>query len=205
MNLARWAGSGAVAGAASAFAFAVIHDLLVSDIWFSVVPMMIAGVLCGASLSWTYAWIRPTPTLGSWVGYSLVHLAMLGVLGLASILVYDPVTSLAAVIAANAPPNDLIVQALPLTGGSVVGLTLTVGRLYASRWQHYVAITGTSTLVMTLLGLNISAIGLVDVPSTAMYLIGELFVLTAALVVMYAVALVGLQRRFLSARPAASA
>lgn len=35
--------SGAVAGALSVFVFTIIHDILISDIWFSLLPMAVAG------------------------------------------------------------------------------------------------------------------------------------------------------------------
>jgi len=35
--------SGAVAGALSVFVFTIIHDILISDIWFSLLPMAVVG------------------------------------------------------------------------------------------------------------------------------------------------------------------
>jgi hypothetical protein len=41
----RFPSSGAAAGAFSAVVFMVVHDLLISDIWFSFIPMVVSGAL----------------------------------------------------------------------------------------------------------------------------------------------------------------
>lgn len=46
--MARIVISGAFAGAVSAFVFAIIHAVFISDIWFSAPAMMVTGALCGA-------------------------------------------------------------------------------------------------------------------------------------------------------------
>jgi Mg2+/citrate symporter len=46
--------SGVIAGAASTLVFTAIHHLFISNIWFSLLPMLIAGALCGLCLAWSY-------------------------------------------------------------------------------------------------------------------------------------------------------
>lgn len=47
--------AGAAAGAIIVLLFAVVHDVLISDIWFNVVSMVIAGALCGFCIVWSYS------------------------------------------------------------------------------------------------------------------------------------------------------
>jgi hypothetical protein len=43
----RTLASGTIAGSVSAFVFAAIHDLFISDIWYSLNVLLVAGALCG--------------------------------------------------------------------------------------------------------------------------------------------------------------
>ena len=195
MNAPRFLVSGAVAGAISAFAFAVVHDVLISDIWFSTVPMMIAGALCGASVGWTYALLFATASVRSWVGYNLVYLGVLALLGVASVVVFDPVTTVAAVIEANEPPTELFGRAMPMTVIFLVAMTCVLGFLFGRNWRHYLAILVTCTVLIALLGLNISALGLVYVPSGSVYLIAEFVGLVFVLDAIYALGVIVIERR----------
>ena len=133
-NLWSYIRSGAVAGAVSAFAFAIIHHLFISDIWFSLIMMMVAGAVCGLCIGWTYGLLFEAPSTGSWVRYNMLYVVMFVLLGAASVLVYEPVTTIAALIEANEPPDALFRQALPMT----VGFTLAMAILVVSRhFAHY--------------------------------------------------------------------
>ncbi len=46
--------AGIIAGAVSAYCFALIHRALISDIGFSLPALLVAGAICGMCLSWTY-------------------------------------------------------------------------------------------------------------------------------------------------------
>jgi len=67
--------AGAVAGAVSAFAFAIIHHIFISDIRFSLL-LMVAGVLCGLDIGWSYTLLVEAPSIGSWLRYNMLYLAM---------------------------------------------------------------------------------------------------------------------------------
>lgn len=187
--------SGAVAGAASAFVFAVVHDLFISDIWFSAAFMMAAGAACGLCLAWSYALLFEAPTIGSWVRYNLLYVAMFVLLGGVSVLVYEPVTTMAAVLAASAPPDELFVQAMPLTLGFTVAMSLVMSLRYGRNGRHFAAVLVTCTLLVLLLGLNVSVIGLVYIPGGSAYLILELFGLILVLGLVYAVVFMALERK----------
>ena len=79
--------SGVVAGAVSAFVFTLVHDLFISDIWDMLIVMVVAGAVCGLCIGWTYGRLVEVPSIGSWVGYNLVYLAMFGLLGAGSLLI----------------------------------------------------------------------------------------------------------------------
>lgn len=196
-SIGRYARSGAAAGAASAFVFAIIHALWISDIWFSLVALMLAGAACGLCIGWSYALLVAVPSLGSWIRYNMLYVASLLLLGLASVLVYEPVTTLGAVIAANAPPDDLIRQALPMTAVFTLATAVLVSLLYPKSWTRFGAVLLTCVVLVLLLGLNVSAIGLVDIPRSALYLVTELFGLLLALNVVYVVVFIALERQSL--------
>ncbi|MEZ4769478.1 MAG: hypothetical protein R2844_13750 [Caldilineales bacterium] len=163
----RYAASGAVAGAVSALAFTVIHDIFISDIWFSLVPMLAAGALCGLCIGWSYALLVRESSAGSWLRYNLLYVAMFALLGALSVLAFEPVTTMAAVVSANGPPDALIGQALPLTAAFTLGMAILVTLLYRAGWKRFGAVLLTCVTLVLLLGLNVSVIGLVDIPRLA--------------------------------------
>jgi hypothetical protein len=201
VSVGRYARSGAASGAISAFVFAIIHDLFISDIWFSLIALVAAGAVCGLCLGWSYALLVAAPSLGGWLAYNLLYVAMFALLGAASVLLYEPVTTLSAVIAANAPPDELIRQAMPMTAAFTLGTAALVSLLYPKSWRRFGAILLTCTVLVLSLGLNVSAIGLVDIPRGSLYLIMELFGLIVALNGVYAVVFVALERQSLLRAP----
>lgn len=187
--------SGAAAGAFSAVVFMVVHDLLISDIWFSLIPMLVAGALCGAAVSWTYAMLFPRPALVGWLGYNLVYVAVLVAMGLVSLVVYEPITTAAALITAGGAPTELIRRATPL---SAVFLVLAAVLLHGLRGRgigQFLALLLTSTLIVVLLGLNVSVLGLVEFDSQGGVLVLYTYALTLLLNLVYVGAFAGLERR----------
>ena len=80
------AAAGALAGAVSAVVFTAVHDLMISDIWFMLLPMALAGAVCGLGLALSYALLVDSPTVGGWLGYNLLYLLLLFGLGPLSLL-----------------------------------------------------------------------------------------------------------------------
>ncbi|UCG23892.1 MAG: hypothetical protein JSW55_17435 [Chloroflexota bacterium] len=194
-NPGRYAVSGAIAGAASAFIFTIIHDILISDIWFSLAIMLVAGALCGACLSWSYSLVVDAPSLRSWAAYNLLYDAMFVLLGLVSVLLFEPVTTMAAVVTANGPPDELIGQAMPITAVFTLLMAIIISLIYGFNWSRFGVILLTSTVLVLLLGLNVSVIGLVSIPRGSWYLVMEMFALILVLNVMYVIVFVGLERK----------
>lgn len=199
----RFAVSGACAGAVSAFAFTVIHDLLISDIWFSLIPMLAAGALCGLCFGWSYALLVETPSIAGWLRYNLLYVALFALLGAVSALIFEPVTTMAAVVSANGPPDALIGQAMPMTTAFTLGMAILVLLLYGPSWKRLGAVWLTCVVLVLLLGLNVSVIGLVDIPRGSLYLLAEMFGLIVALNAVYVAVFVALQgRRLYNTKPA---
>ena len=181
MSVLRSMRTGMVAGAISAFSFALIHALLISNIWFSLPALLVAGAICGLCLGWTYGLLFEAPSVHTWLQYNALYVGMFIVIGCLSVLIFQPVTTLAAVMASDAPPGDLFRQAMPITIVSTFIMAAIIGRLYARTWIHYAAILLTCAVLVLLLGLNVSVIGLIAIPRSSLYLILELAGLILAL------------------------
>lgn len=185
--------SGTIAGGVSALAFALVHQVFISDIWFSLPALLGAGAICGLCLGWTYGLLFEKPTLISWLRYNALFVGMLALLGLASVLVFEPVTTISELLESNGPPGELIRQALPMMVLFTLVMAAVLARLYGSTRAHYAAVLLPCAVLVTLLGLNISVIGLVFIPGSQVYLLAELFGLILALNLVFAGAFAGLE------------
>jgi len=190
----RFVLSGALAGAISTLVFTIIHDIFISDIWFMLTPMLLAGALCGGLVSWSYGLLVSSNSLRNWLGYNLIYVVLFCLLGVASVLLFEPVTTMAAVVTLNGPPTDLINQAMPMTVAFTFGMAILITMLYGPSWVKFGSVLLTCIVLVALLGLNVSAIGLVSIPVGSLYLIFELFGLIAALNLVYAVVFIPLER-----------
>lgn len=191
--------SGAVAGIATAVAFAALHELIISDIWFSLAPMMVAGGLCGGSLAWTYDLLFPTASGSTWSLFVGLQIALLLTLGVASVWMFDPVTPMAVLIAANEPPNELIAQAMPLTFGFIVVAAAVISLLWGRTFRKFASGLVSTAILFLLLGLNVSVLGLVEMSGDAVPLLAEFFALLVGILGAFGVLFFILERRRLFA------
>jgi hypothetical protein len=199
MSVARFIASGTAGGLISVLAFAVVHQILISDIWFSIVPMGIAGAVCGASIAWSYhAMFRPA-SMWSWLRYNMTYVGSLVLLSVVSVVVFEPVTTMAEVLALNDAPRELIASSMPLSIGFTVATIILLSVLYGSRPVHYLAIAVTTVLLIALLGLNVAVVGLVEIPSSGLFLIIEMFALIVVLDLVYVAAVLLIERRTFTA------
>lgn len=187
--------SGPLAGALSAVSFALIHALFISNIWFSIFPMMVAGALCGLGLAWSYRVVVKRPSLGSWLGYNALFVALLALLGLASELLFEPITTIPALLQLDGPPGDLFQQAMPLTITFTLVSAVSLSLLYRCGWRGFGAILIASALLVSLLGLNVSIMGLVYFPRSDLYRILELYGLILSLGLVYMALFAALERK----------
>ncbi len=185
-GLARFVASGAIAGVLSTLLFTVVHQLLISPIWFAIFAMLLAGAVCGACLAWSYAVVVRHPSVRTWMQYNALYVLVLMALGLSSVLAFTPVTTIAELLKSSEPPRALIAQAFPVTGVFTAVSTGGLLALYRPGWRGAGAILMTTLAIVLVLGMNISILGLVVVPRSSFYVIGEVFALIVALALAYA-------------------
>lgn len=182
--------TGAVAGATSTFVFTIVHDIFISNIWPMFVIMAVTGALCGACISWSYGLLVKRPSLRSWLVYNLIYDGNLILLGLVSVLLFEPMTTIAAVSASEGMPTDLLGQAMPMATIFTLLMAIVITWGYGRSWAKFGAVLGTSVLLVLLLGHNVFIIGLVDIPRGSLYLVLEMFGLILLLNVVYVVVFV---------------
>ena len=186
--------SGALAGAVSALVFTVIHQLLISPIWFALPAMLAAGAICGVCLAWSYTLVVPISSVNSWLRYNCFYLVMFIALGLTSLAAFQPVTTIAALLKSNEPPRALIGRALPLSGLFTLATAALLCVGYRPGWRGAGGLLLTTGVLILSLGLNISVLGLVGVPRAALGVLAEVFTLLVALGGVYAGVVVLLNR-----------
>ena len=185
---------------AAVIAFAVLHQLLISDIWFSFMPMVIAGLACGASLAWSYDLQFRSAEPRTWVAFIALHTGLLLSLGGASVVLFDPVVPMAVLIAANEPPSELIAQAVPLTVAFIIVTAAIPSLLWGRSLAGCTSNVLTSALLIILLGLNVSVLGLVEMSGGSRWVVFEFLALLVAIMLIYGIGFLILERRGLFAR-----
>ena len=188
-RVAEFTASGAFSGALSALVFCVVHQLLISPTWFALVAMLVAGAVSGSSIAWSYVLIARKPTVGSWIRYNFLYVVILLVLGAVSLIMFEPVTTIATLLKSNEPPRALIGQALPITALFTIGSAGLLTVLYRPGLVGRLAILMTTLVIVLFLGLNISILGLVFVPKSSLYVVGEVVALIVALALVYSVSM----------------
>lgn len=188
--------SGALAGTTTTLVFAIAHQLAISDIWFSIVPMLLIGALCGMVLAWSYRVVFEVPAAGSWIGYNGAYLAALLLMGGLSLALFEPVTTAEAILVSGGPPPpELFDRALPFT----VLFTLAAAGVISGAWGRSLpkagAVLVTSVVLVFLFGLNLSIIGLVELSGDGYRALGEFLLLTVLIVAGNAAAFLLLERR----------
>ena len=197
-------GPGAAAGALAALTFAAVHALWITDIWFSLVPMVVAGAACGATIGWSYGRLFE-PSIRTWLGYNASYVIALAILGLVSVAAFEPRTTMAELLTLDGPPADLIGDAFPLTIAFTLGTAVVLSLLFRRTLAGFGAILVTWTVLVALLGLDVSIIGLVRIPTDQVYLVIELAGLIVVLAGSYAAVVIALAWGELGARSAAPA
>ena len=98
----------------------------------------------------------------------------------------------------NGPPTALIEQALPMTIFFTLFMAVVISALFGHNLSQFLAVLLTCMGLVTLLGLNVSAIGLVEIPSGSLLVVVELFGLIVVLNAVFVAVFVGLERRGLA-------
>ena len=202
--VAAFTASGAGAGALSALVFSAIHYLIISPIWFALGANLAAGAVGGACLAWSYALAVPDKTGRSWRRYNAAFVFILVALAGTSLALFEPVTTIPALLQAKAPPRALIGRALPVTLVFTFASALILCARYRASWLAASAIVLATFVIVFFLGLNLSILGLVAVPRGMFFLVPEVLGLILALAVVYAWSMSRIWRRmFTDSRHAA--
>lgn len=157
--------------------------------------MLFAGALCGVCIGWSYSLLVDQHSIGRWLGYNLLYVMMLMFLGVASVLVFEPAMSFAALMALDGPPDQLIGQAMPMTLLFTLVASIVISLFYERSWKHFGAILLTAMVLVLLLGLNVSALGLISIPKGAFYLVAEFLGLIVFINLIFVGAFIALEWR----------
>jgi len=185
---------GAVAGTATSVGFAALHHLLISDIWFSLVSMMVAGALCGLCLAWSFALVFEGATPTRWFLYNLEFVVLFALLGAVSFLVFEPVYTIPGLTAGFESPDALLKQAIPLSAvfGLLAGAGISLKR--GRTVKKATSIIVTCVTLTVLLGHNAAILGMVHMTKEAVPMLAEFYGLIAAILVGNAGAYLALER-----------
>lgn len=196
----KWVG--AIAGSLTVLAFAVLHDIWISDIWFNIAPMVLSGALCGLSIVWSYQATTPEHSRIRWWGYNAACALLLVGLGAASFLILEPRFTMAEIMNADDALARLLPPAMPLIiGGTLVG-TLALWLAFGRRRSALLPTLVTQALLMFLVGHNLAILGLVDIPTDQWYRVAEFVGVTFFLAACFALASMALASIRLRSRPA---
>jgi hypothetical protein len=189
---------GAVAGALSVLVFTIIHGFMISPIWFMLVPMLVAGAICGLCLSWSYGLLVETPSVSSWLRYNLLYLVLLFGLGPLSLWFYEPMMTIPELLASpNGLPAELRQAVLPLTAVYTLLMALFITWRYGRRWSRLLIVLPTCAILVLLLGLNIAPMGLVYLTTGWVWMLLELLILIVVLNLVFVVVFLLLARDWL--------
>ena len=178
--------------------FTVLHQVFINPIWFLYPVMLVAGVLCGVSLAWCYSVLVAEPSTKSWASFVGLFTVMFGLLAVASALVYEPVYTMAEIVESTGGNPIPISETAALMVFFTVGWAalLTIG--YRAGWKGFWVTLAATVVLMLLLGINVSTMGLVDIPKSGWVLVAEFFGFVAAIGGSYGI-VYGLIRRRRSA------
>ncbi len=178
---------GAAAGGLTVLGFTVLHDIVISDIWFNLMPMLIAGMICGLCLAWSYRSTAGGRSAARWYGYNASYVLILLMLGAVSLVVLEPRFTMAELMVADDPLGDLLPPAVPLLVVGPLVATVVTWALFGRNRASVLPILVTQFIIGFLLGHNLAALGAVVWVAEIVPLLAEFVVLTVALAVAFAV------------------
>jgi hypothetical protein len=107
---------------------------------------------------------------------------------------------MAELLTLDGPPGDLIGDAFPLTIVFTLGTAVILSVLFGRTPAAFGAILVTSSVITALLGLDVSLIGMVQIPTSSLYLVVELAGLIVVLAGSFAAVVIALAWGELGAR-----
>jgi hypothetical protein len=193
-GLGRFTLIGAFAGALSAFVFTIVHQVMISSIWFAFVSMLLAGAVSGVCLAWSYLVAVKTKSARTWFTYNSLYVVVLIALGITSMVMFDPVTTIQQLLLSKKPPTALIGRALPVTGLFTFFSAAVLSAIHRPSWHGIAAIFITNLVIVLFLGMNISILGFVALPRSSLWVLGEVLLLIVTLAAIYAFTVLFLEK-----------
>ena len=166
--------------------FAVIHDILIVDIWFNIGPMVVAGAACGLCVAWGYDKAITDHSTRRWFAYNASCATLIVALGAASFVALDPQFTMAELMVADDALEQVIPPAVPLMIAATLVGTLILWVLFSRTRAAVIPIFVTQILFVLLVGHNLAFLGLVEVSSDVLRVFGEFVALTVFLAVGFA-------------------
>lgn len=193
---------GALIGVVVVFGFTMVHNVLIADIWFNIGPMLLAGALCGFSVTWSYGRSVGVHSTGAWFRYAGLYATEMVALGAVSVAVLQPRFTMVELLVSEDDMELLIPPSAPLMIGTMVAGTILFWVLYGRRRAALVPILVTQVLLVFLLGHQLAFLGLVEPSSTTIVAFGEFALLAVGIAAAFcfgvmwsSVALQGLRPR----------
>lgn len=180
--------AGIVAGIVATLVFTIIHGLMISQIWFMIIPMLVAGAICGLFLSLSYELLVDHPSAMGWLRYNLLYIMLLFLLGPLSLLLFEPKMTIPELVSSpNGLPDALFRDVLSLVTVYTPLMALVITVLHGRRWAGYGVVLVTCAVLVFLLGLNIAPLGLVFLTDGWVRMLLELVGLIVALNLGYVI------------------
>lgn len=168
-------------------AFTVVHDVLISDIWFNAGPMLFAGAVCGLCVTWSYRTAVAEHANAAWFQYAGWYAAEMILLGAVSLLVLRPRFTMTELMVADDAIDRLIPPSMPLLIGAMVVGTALIWLHYGGRPAALLPILITQVLLVFLLGHQFAFLGLVRSSSALLLVFVEFALITVGLTVAFCI------------------
>lgn len=192
--------AGAISGTVSSLVFTILHGLIISNIWFMLIPMLVTGAICGLLISWSYEILVYRPSVAGWLGYNSIYVVLLFLLGPISLLLFEPIMTIPELVSSpNGLPDELFQEILPLVALYIPLMAFIITGLHGRRWKAYWVVLITSAVLVFLLGMNIAPMGLIFLTSGWVTMLLEVVVLVVALNLVYVAVYLLLERSWVGA------
>lgn len=176
---------GALTGLVVVFGFTFLHDVMISDIWFNVGPMLFAGALCGVCVSWSYRLAVHQHSTAAWFRYVGLYAAEMIALGAVSLITLEPRFTMAELMVSDDAFARLLPPSMPLLIGAIVVGTTLIWLFYGRRRAALGPIVITQLLLVFLLGHQFAFLGLVESSSALWVVFAEFALITVALTALF--------------------
>jgi hypothetical protein len=148
--------------------------------------MMGISAIAGYLIVKSYLALFENYQLTTWIGYNVYFIANLGILSLLSVIIFTPkYTSDEILNAGGAPPDGLIVNALPLTIVWMVVSSFGIVYIVNRNFENWGIVLGTAATLFLTLGLNISILGFVEVSNQHQYLVEKFLLMNVGIGIAY--------------------